>query len=99
MINKQFHQHTNSLVLRETHLLVRDIQDEAMDPVREAGAMAVLLALSLSLSAKAWAAESADREAPQDTSPILAVPPPTWLDSGGKERHYMRLLWSTLEEL
>ena len=53
------------------------MQDDAMEPVREAGAMAVLLALSLSLSARAWAAESAERDAPQDTSPMLAVPPPT----------------------
>ena len=49
------------------------MQDDAMEPVREAGAMAVLLALS----ARAWAAESAERDAPQDTSPMLAVPPPT----------------------
>ena len=53
------------------------MHEEAIEPVNEAGAMAVLLALSRSLSARACAAESAEREAPHDTSPMLAVPPPT----------------------
>lgn len=34
----------------DTHLLVREMQEEAMEPVRDAGAMAVLLADSRSLS-------------------------------------------------
>lgn len=57
------------------------MHEEAIEPVKDAGAMAVLLADSRSLSAKTCAAESAESDAPQDISPMLAVPPPTWLDS------------------
>lgn len=63
------------------YLFVLEMHEEAIEPVKDAGAMAVLLADSRSLSAKTCAAESAESDAPQDISPMLAVPPPTWLDS------------------
>ena len=64
-----------------SYLWVREKQEDAIDPVKEAGAIAAVLALSLSQSDKTWAAESAERDAPQDISPILAVPAPAWLGS------------------